>query len=215
MEYTYISHILESFNNAENYNSKITDDIIKMKGMTGTKTRHFYNNLLTLKDARYLEIGVWLGSSTCSALYNNNALIYCIDNFLEFGGTKDIFLNNFNKHIGNNKAVFIESDCFKLDISILPKFNIFMFDGYHNYDSHYNALKYYITCLDDIFIFIVDDWNWEKVRKPTYDSIKDLNLTILFEKQVRHTYDDSVTPEPTLSTEWWNGIYIAVLKKNT
>ena len=28
-----------------------------MDGMTGKKTRHFYNNLLNTEDARYLEIG--------------------------------------------------------------------------------------------------------------------------------------------------------------
>ena len=41
---TYKTHIETSFENAENYTSKITIDIINMEGMSGTKTRHFYNN---------------------------------------------------------------------------------------------------------------------------------------------------------------------------
>ena len=40
------THIETAFNNAENGISKITKDIINMEGMTGIKTRHFYNNLL-------------------------------------------------------------------------------------------------------------------------------------------------------------------------
>ena len=43
-----------AFQNAENNISKITDDIISMDGMSGIKTRHFYNNLLNTEDARYL-----------------------------------------------------------------------------------------------------------------------------------------------------------------
>jgi hypothetical protein len=207
------THIETSFSNAEQNISKITDDIINLQGMTGIKTRHFYNNLLSRENMSYLEIGTWKGSSVCSAMYKNTAKIVCIDNWSEFGGPKDEFLINFNKYKGNNDAIFIESDCFNVDTSILPKFNIYMYDGNHTIDSHYNALKYYINCLHDIFIYIVDDWNWIDVRDGTYKSFKDLNLTILYEKEIRLTSDNSVTPEPLLSSNWWNGIYIAILQK--
>jgi hypothetical protein len=40
----YISIVEDAYNKAERYESKITEDIIKMHGMSGTKTRHFYNN---------------------------------------------------------------------------------------------------------------------------------------------------------------------------
>jgi hypothetical protein len=36
-----------------------------------------------------------------------------------------------------------------------------MYDGNHSNESHYNALLHYYLCLDDTFVFIVDDWNWE------------------------------------------------------
>ena len=64
-----------------------------------------------------------------------------------------------------------------------------------------------------MFIFIVDDWNWENVREETFKSIKNINLKILYEKEVRLTWDNSVTPEPGLSKNWWNGIYVCVLQK--
>jgi hypothetical protein len=209
----YKTLIETAFQNAENNISKITDYIINMDGMTGTKTRHFYNNLLNTEDARYLEIGTWKGSSVCSAMCNNKATVVCIDNWSEFGGPKSDFLINFEKFKGENDAIFIESDCYKVDVSTLPKFNIYMYDGDHTNESHYKALSYYYDCLDDVFIFIVDDWNWQQVRDGTFKSIQNLNLKVLYENEIRLTWDESHTPQPEASNTWWNGIYVAILQK--
>lgn len=212
----YISHLDLSFKNADEGVSKISQEIISMEGMTGTKTRHFYNNLLSMKDARYLEIGTWKGSSVCSAMYKNNAIVTCIDNWSGFSGPKEEFLVNFNKYKGENNASFIESDCFKIDISSLStSFNIYLYDGGHTEMEHYNALKYYYNCLDDIFIFIVDDWNWDGVRSGTLRSITDLKLEYLYKKEIRLTTDGSHTPGGICETTWHNGICVFVLKKNS
>ena len=211
---TYKTLIEKSFQNAENNISKITNDIIYIEGMSGTKTRHFYNNLLNSDDARYLEIGTWKGSSVCSAMCNNQAKVICIDNWSEFGGPKSEFLVNFEKFKGKNDATFIENDCYKVDVSVLPKFNIYMYDGNHTNDSHYMALLHYYDCLDDVFIFIVDDWNWDYVRDGTYKSIQQLQLKILYEKEIRLTWDNSHTNIPLAKDTWWNGLYVAILQKN-
>lgn len=210
---TYKLLIETSFQNAENNISKITNDIMDIDGMSGMKTRHFYNNLLNTEDARYLEIGTWKGSSVCSAMYNNKAKVVCIDNWSEFGGPKSEFLVNFEKFKGENDATFIENDCYKVDVSTLPKFNIYMYDGNHTVDSHYNALLHYYNCLDDIFIFIVDDWNSDDVRTGTINSIQKLNLKVLYEKEIRLTWDNSHTPLVEAKYTWWNGIYVAILQK--
>jgi hypothetical protein len=214
---TYKTLIETAFENVENCNSKITDDIIQMEGMSGTKTRHFYNNLLNTEDARYLEIGTWKGSSVCSAMCNNQAKVVCIDNWSEFGGPKSEFINNFEKFKGENKAIFIEDDCFKVNVSILSnlyKFNIYMYDGNHTDESHYRALSHYYDCLDDVFIYIVDDWNWEDVRNGTKNAIQNLNLNVLYEKEIRLTWDNSHTPLQLARNTWWNGIYVAILQKH-
>jgi len=212
---TYKTLIENAFQNAENNISKITNYIINMEGMSGTKTRHFYNNLLNTEDARYLEIGTWKGNSVCSAMCGNKAKVVCIDNWSEFGGPKTDFLSNFEKFKGENEATFIESDCFKVNVSTLPKFNIYMYDGNHTNESHFKALLHYYNCLDDVFIFIVDDWNWKDVRDGTRNSIQKLNLKVLYEKEIRLTWDNSVTPQPELSKTWWNGIYVAILQKES
>jgi hypothetical protein len=211
----YKAEVEAAFENAEKGVSKITDYIIKMEGMSGTKTRHFYNNLLTMDDARYLEIGTWKGSSVCSAMCGNKATVVCIDNWSEFGGPKSEFMQNFEMFKGDNNASFIESNCFNVDVSSLPKFNIYLYDGNHTEDSHYKALMHFYNCLDDVFIFIVDDWNWQDVRDGTFNSIKKLNLQVLYEKEVRLTNDNSHTPHHEAKDTWWNGIYIAILQKTT
>jgi predicted O-methyltransferase YrrM len=229
-----VEHIERSLEKADKGESKITDGILNMEGMSGKKTRHFYNNLLNKDDARYLEIGTWKGSSVCSAMCGNKATIVCIDNWSEFGGPKNEFLTNFNTYKGENNAKFIEQDCFKVDVSLLPKFNIYMYDGNHTNDSHYKALVHYYPCLDDIFVFIVDDWAVKDVRDGTYESIKKLNLRTLYEKEIYTskgmktfkprrtmlfgTRKERIAPtysEPISCPEtWWNGMYIAILKKN-
>jgi hypothetical protein len=221
----YIETIKNAFINAKLNQSKIDVDcgILDIQGMSGKKTRHLYNNILSMEDARYLEIGTWKGSTVCSAMYKNNATVICIDNWSEFsnpdenfigwnkfGDVKGDFLRNFYKYKGSNNASFIESDCYKLDVSILPKFNIYLYDGNHTEENHYKALIHYYNNLDDIFIFIVDDWNWDDVRNGTRESFSKLNLTILYEEEIRLTQDNSWTQD---NETWWNGVYIAVLKK--
>jgi hypothetical protein len=214
VKYLY-KHIEKSFENAENGLSKITNEILHMDGMTGKKTRHFYNNLMMRKDTRYLEIGTWKGSSICSAMCGNNAKIICIDNWSEFGDVKEEFLKNFEKYKGINDVKFIEQDCYAIDVSVFPKFNIYLYDGNNEHESHYKALTHYYNCLDNIFIFIVDDWNWQVVRSGTFESFDTLNLSVLYEKEIRTTNDDThpVWGSPEQDA-WHNGIYVSILKKN-
>jgi len=116
----------------------------------------------------------------------------------------------------------------KYDISKLPKFNIYLFDANHEEESHYKALVHYYECLDDIFIFIVDDWNLKDVRDGTYRSFKKLNLKIIYDREVRliwndeHTYNmcdklkldnGKIFGKELGYNTWHNGIYIAVLQK--
>jgi hypothetical protein len=208
-----IEHIENAFNNAEKGISKVDNYILNMEGMSGKKTRHFYNNLINMNDARYLEIGTWKGSSVCSAMCGNSSKVLCIDNWSEFGGPKNEFIENFNKYKGKNDATFIEKDCYTLDVSTLSKFNIYMFDGNHTSESHCKALTHYYQCLDDIFVFIVDDWNWKDVRDGTNRAIEQLKLKKLYEKEIRLTTDNTHTPVEIGKETWWNGIYVAVLQK--
>ena len=96
-----------------------------------------------------------------------------------------------------------------------------MYDGNHNKTSHFKALNYYLPCLDDEFIYFVDDWNNRGVRNGTNKSIKKNNCEILYQKEI--FTNNKVHPPwgPGSGVragehgDWHNGISIFVLKKTT
>ena len=120
-----IFHIEKSIADAENYKSKINNFCKDVQGMTGEKTRHFYNNICTLDNCRYLEIGVFKGSSSCSALYNNDITAVFIDNFQmskphnEEILVKNNFISNINNVKGKNEILFLEENCWNVDVEKL------------------------------------------------------------------------------------------------
>ena len=207
----YINHIENCLKLTDNYQSKIVDDILNMPGMSGRKTRHFYNNICSLNNARYLEIGTWQGSSICSAMCNNKMSCLAIDNWSEFGGPKEQFMSNFNKFKGENNAKFIEKNCWDIDVTTIGKFNIYMYDGCHDDDSHYKALNFYLPCLDNTFIYLVDDWRIPIIREQTFKSIEDNNCKILYKKEIFDSYDNI---QLGVKNDWHCGIAIFVLEKN-
>jgi len=212
-----IDHLNASYRDAEEGRSKIERDIVSLPGMSGTYPRHFYNNLCAMPGARYLEIGSWKGSSIAAAMCKNSMdMCVAIDNWSEFGGPKHEFVTTFNRYKGANNATFIEKDCFSPDLieSLIPhKFNIYMYDGNHSEEAQYNALVKYLPCLDDTFIWVVDDWNAPEVRAGTWRAIQDTGVRILWKQETRLTWDNSHTPMSLAQSTWWNGLVAFVLQK--
>lgn len=206
----YIHHIESCIDKALRCESKCSSEIMDIDGMSGKFTRHFYNNLLNIEDARYLEIGSYKGSSTCSAMFENKAIIAIVDNWSEFGGPREECLKNIEKYSKDNKVFVVDCDSFKTvipnDLGHQGKFNIYMYDGCHKRESHEKALTHYYDVLEDVIIFVVDDWNWDFVREGTYDGIKKLGFNIKYEKSI-------YTEGNCMSDTWWNGIGIFVLEK--
>lgn len=220
----YKLHLINAIDKSNRKQSKLIDELFNIQGMTGVLTKHFYNNLLNMDDARYLEIGCYKGSSTCSAMYDNSANLTCIDSWHDFllnelhnGVDKNEpiqeFISNVRKYKGKNELTFYNEDCFTIDTNKLDKFNIYLYDGDHSYESQYKALSYYINNMDNIFILIVDDWNDEPVRNGTFDAIRDLKLFNLWNYEIRLTNDNTHTPAEIAHKTWWNGCYICILSK--
>ena len=72
----------------------LNEELLQYQGMTGTKTRHFYNNICNLYGrkgipVKYLEIGTWYGSSSIASMFKNHVEdSLFIDNWTQFGGYK-------------------------------------------------------------------------------------------------------------------------------
>jgi hypothetical protein len=213
MNYTtdeLIEHLKNSYELSKQLKSKLNQDILNMEGMTGINTRHLYNNLCSLNNANYLEIGVWKGSSIISACYKNNINAVAIDDFSESQGTKEIFDENIKKYLDDQDFDFIMKDCFKVneDELKIKEFDIYMYDGGHESYEQSLALTYYINYMKNSFIFIVDDWNWDRVREGTYDGIEKCNLKIKYKIENYHLNNNDNT-----EGGYWNGIGMFVLEK--
>lgn len=197
----------DSFYEISSINKVIENDI---EGMSSSKVRHLLNNLCTLPHARYLEIGTWKGSTFIAALANNQTTVeYAVgmDDWSEFGGPKADFERNLNQFLPSNSYRYeiYSQDCFAIQPSSIIKapINLYLYDGNHSAVSQEMAFTHYDEVLDDVFIALVDDWSEESVRQGTFNAFAKLNYEVLFEVCLPGPY-----------TLWWNGFYVAVVRKS-
>ncbi len=187
-----------------------------IEGMSGKRYRYFINNLVrSVGNPRYLEVGSWRGSTLCSAIHGNTLTAVAIDNWSEFGGPKNAFQRNVETFASpQSKVFFIESDFRKVDFKQFDqKFNIYLFDGPHEAQDQFDGLARALAALEDEFVFIVDDWNWERVRAGTFSAIRKCNLGVTFASEIRTTMDNTHPVVGGKESDWHNGYFIAVLTK--
>jgi hypothetical protein len=205
-----VQHIEESIANAIEGKSKLIPEILGINGMSSSRNRHLLNNIVSGIEGCYLEIGIWKGSTFISALYKNSNFGYSIDDWSGDVVKEDVrtsFLIN-TTDFGIDNFKLIEKDCFTVDItSIESKINIFFYDGEHSRALTRESLVYFYNVLDNEFVFIVDDYDWQEVQLGVMDGIKKTNLEIVYEK---HLKSDCMNDAET----WWNGIGIFILRKN-
>jgi hypothetical protein len=209
--------MIVAFRRALELQHKLPEPILRMQGMSGRKYRYFINNMISMIGLpRYLEVGSWAGSTACAAMYGNAGKILCIDNWSEFGGPKDQFISNINA--AKNPRIdfqFIEQDFRSVDYSSIGSFNVYLFDGPHEYKDQYDGLMMAQPALDREFIFIVDDWNWERVRQGTFSAIKDSKLVIVSSIEIKTSQTNGTPKLKFEESEWHNGYFIAhCLKKD-
>jgi len=216
---TYTEIIKKSVDNANVGVSKLPQEVLDLEGMSSSRIRHLLNNIICLQGntARYLEIGVWKGSTTISALYNNTPEYHtAIDNFIQFNGPRQEFQKNCRTFLDyENRVNFLDCDCFGINPADfkIKDINTYLYDGEHSYQSQYKAIANYYDTLANEFILIVDDYNWEEVQRGTQDVIRDKGIKVLYDV---HLPAYPVTKQGVWGPEitgdkvfWWNGYYVA------
>jgi hypothetical protein len=234
-------HVERSIKLADLGVSNLSKDIFYLDGMSSPKVRAFLNNLCERKGTRYLEIGLWKGSTFISALYGNEQMVDLaigIDGYTEFTdlGTVVNPINTMNNTLDQRRPpqqkhpyeccmentdkflrkfpnlYFYGHDCFSflfLDTLKLrhaeARINVYLYDGGHSESSQYSGFTEYDFMLDDTFIAIVDDWNWEQVKIGTRRAFTDLKYKVLKEWDLPGKGNDV--------DGWWNGLYVAVVQK--
>lgn len=227
-----VKHVINSLNKANTFKTKLPKDIFNLEGMSGVKTRIFYNEISSLPDTVYFEVGSWKGSSLCSSGYGNSAKLYCVENWSMWGGPRDEFQKNTQK-FGLNPIVF-EEDFNTFDPSqIRDKIMVYLYDGDHSYDAQKLAITKMWDSLADTSIIMVDDWNNElDVKKGTLDGLEEVGAEIVERIEIQYAVDPSHplydpqwciiseqgtkavhTPIPVAQHEFWNGIGVFIVKK--
>jgi hypothetical protein len=210
-----IGHVKRSISMACNNMSKLTEDILRIEGMSGDKTRHLYNNICSLEGVNYLEVGSYKGSSTVSAMFKNNIRGYCVDNWGQYGGRSE-FASNVQKFLPSNDIRVIEKDCWLMTLDdVKDSIQIFLYDGSHTYEDQKRAITYFTPFFSERVIIMIDDWmcDWVDVKSGTLDGIKEANLKVLFQHEIGlvNTTDYHVGGDT-----FWNGCGIFVCeRKNT
>lgn len=213
-----VDRVTNSMEAAYRLESKIAEEVFEIQGWSSSRIRHFLNNLCSYPKTRYLEVGVWFGSTYISALYGNNVdRATAIDNFSqhwdETGYPQDeleiseyvTFKENCESFLGESPNI-INKDFLSAIKELKGTYNVYFYDGDHSIKSQEQALLRFWPKLAKEFVFIVDDWNSEDVQKGTNSALEKMKGKVIQRWEF-----------PTDSIEndgWWNGLAIYVIRKD-
>ena len=191
---------------------------IDVPGLTSRRVQTLLNNIAQGSES-YLEVGAAMGATFCAVLKDNPITAIAIDNWKKSiqpatnnieqlpDNTVHTFIENVKKYKGNSQVKIYDSDLFEVDMTEWNgKIRMFFYDGPHDQQSVINAVKYYYNCLTEESVVIFDDANWLGVVDGAKEGLNALGATIIFEKLMLNEEENP--------NEWWNGLYIAVVRKN-
>ncbi len=228
-----VKHVIKSFNKANTFDTKLSKEVFELEGMSGIKTRILYNEICSLPDTVYFEVGSWKGSSMCSSGYGNpDAKLYCVENWSMWGGPKDEFHTNMKK-FGLDPVIF-EEDFNTFDASKVSGINVYLYDGDHSYEAQKLAITKMWNSLADTSIVMIDDWNNRAdVKQATLDGFAEVGAEIIEQFEVQYAVEPTHplynsnwciiaengeravhTPLPVAAHEFWNGIGVFVVRKS-
>lgn len=121
----------------------------------------------------YVNIGVWNGFTFFSGLAGNSGK-RCIgvDNFSHKNSPRTAFLERFEKFRGDAHT-FHEMDYHDYFEQVHTEpIGFYLFDGPHGYQDQLDGLKLAEPFFGENCLIMVDDTNWEAVRKANLDFIE-------------------------------------------
>lgn len=206
-------HINDSIARALKGESWLDPEVLKIQGFSTPTMRHLFNNLCHLDNITYCEVGVFKGASLVAALNNNYfARAVGIDDF-----SQDFSQGNIRSQLYANLSkwwllpVFQEGDCFEwaesADRSEQP-FDIFCYDGHHDFEPTARALPAFFDLLADRFLFIVDDFHWDSVSGGVQMGFN--ALIGRFRPLEQWTLSGNKAQDDKI---WWNGLALFLCEK--
>ena len=218
----YTQRVLKAIDDGNTQTSNFEPEGYSIPGLSSNRIRHFLNSLCSHDDAVYLELGTYTGSTFFAATMNNKAKCIGVDDFsepnvkpivdrgmwTECGNPYDTFVNNWQKY-ENGNAAFVKASVEELTEEDFggSKVNILFYDANHDMMVQMNNLNHLLPFLDEKFILIVDDANFDGVVEGAVSWAQENNLKCYLERKIL----SSVIESPV---HWWNGIHVMVLEKD-
>jgi hypothetical protein len=218
-----------SYEDAQRNKSKITNDwrIMDQLCVSSKRFKNLLNNLCSMDNCCYLELGCFRGGTLMAALYNNKPLsAYAVDNFSfnpldQYKDPETGKLSHYNpegwanvrinlienlERLGLDKSVkLFMGDWNKISPTFIKhRINIVHLDINL---STVDILNFYDNKFDDAFVLVVSNYNEPTIREDFKTYITSKKYAI---KHEIVNYSSSNSD----SEGWWNGLGVFVIQKN-
>lgn len=209
-----IAHVVEpSIARALRGESYLDPAVLEIKGFSTPTQRHLVSNLAHGVSS-YLEVGVFFGGTFCAAISRNDSLTAIgVENWSQDFSERDVetsFISSLKLHRGDANVCLIMNDCFDPSTNRqIPKSSVdfYFYDGHHDRFPQSKALPHFIDCMSDVFLWMVDDTQWQSVREGTAEGFATLKDRIRIEKE--WNLDEGRPDSPI----WHNGVRLFVISK--
>ncbi len=188
----------------------------KIPGLTSMRVQTLLNSIAKGVGS-YLEVGSYLGATACAVLQNNNLNAYFIDSWKQdlqpnsdnsvlSSNDKEKFIENIEKYKGSSQVQLFDCDLFEAPVEMLHnQIQMFFYDGPHDKETTKQAVQYFWSTFKNEAVLIFDDANWEGVIEGANEGIRDMQGQAVYKKTILNSEESP--------SEWWNGLYIVVIKK--
>jgi hypothetical protein len=181
-----------------------------VRGVTTGKVQILLNILAArLPDNEaYLEIGILEGGTLLGALIDNFKVhAYACDKFAH-KGSREKFKENVSRHKSRlPKFTFFDTDCFELARRKRPfafPIGVYFYDGDHSAEATRRGLVEFKRFFAKEVIIIIDDWNWDQVRKGGLEGIRELKPRTVCDLSI--LTDPSFVSTPLNYKYFFNGL---------
>lgn len=218
---SYIHEIFEIIEKVEKQGRLIT--LKNVTGLSGDKLigllQHCAKIMSLKSDVCYIEVGVYQGLSLASVAAASQLMCFGIDNFSQFdidGQNRLIVERRLKEHASGN-AFLINLDFEDALLSLAQHIGereiaVYFIDGPHDYRSQYLCLDFARKFLSAESVIIIDDSNYEHVRRANHDWLKaNPEFALIYEAYTpRHPNNMTREMESEARAGWWNGVNVIV-----
>lgn len=147
-------------------------------GMTSPKVRWLLNAIVSLKPGwAHLEVGAYKGATFISALLNNvQSTGVVVEDYSEYDTGEELRANLTRYRSEMGRFQLVERDFFaeRSAPETSGPFDSVFYDGAHSLESQRAAVIAASRKGAPEFVLLVDDWNWENVRRGTWEGIEEM-----------------------------------------